>query len=872
MGLAQEDVIPGRRAPGCRLTAACLLGGFLFGVGGAFAAGAAAGAPARAGSAWLEVGTGSASAGGVSDNATASAYVSLALGSGGRPILAWHDRSLQDVLVAAWNGAAWDRLGVGAAAPGGVDDFVSGYPSLAVLGDAPVLAWVQEPTRLAFALYVRRWDGSAWVELGTGSASGSGVSQTSGWALYPSLAATAGGRLVLAWQEFSGEDDEICVRQWTGNSWGEMGVGSAVGSGISHSPGRATHPAVATGAGGEVAVAWIDDASGASEVYLRLWDGTAWVELGAQSASGGGISASHGHVTGQEPPAVAITPAGQLIVAWADAAGGNAEIYVRRWDGAQWAEMGTGSASGGGVSATAGASTRPALALTAAGTPLLAWQEQASGSTQILVRRWSGLGWVDAGGGGAGDGVSQTAGASRQPALAVDVLSQDVFVAWDCNTGGSNTDIYARQWAGAASLDPPRPSLGTATVVAGADEATLRVTYADEGDLDLATLDGGDLEVAGPHGYQALARLVSASRVERGGRGAVEAIYALAAPGGSWEATDNGVYAVTLLAGAVADAAGNWIEMTALGTFAVSVPPPVVLWRLTVSGEDTQELEFGMADGAAEGLDGLDAQADPDTALAWFEIPGYLLRRDHRPVGDGAAWRLTVVAEAVDLTMAWAGLSGIPVGRYLSIYELTDSGLPLGNSACDMAAAGGFTIAAGESRAYVIRYAADLVIDIALRPGWNMLSLPLAPVDGRVSSLAAAVVGDPGAPGRDGAVAAALGHGVAWTLAPGGQQHPVIELQALTGYWLYAPAALVLLVRGTPLDQPVWELQVGWNLVGPPADRLPPHDAALAAPVWEWQHEVRAYRPAALLRRTSGFWIFATAPLTLDLGAPDKGL
>jgi hypothetical protein len=87
------------------------------------------------------------------------------------------------------------------------------------------------------------------------------------------------------------------------------------------------------------------------------------------------------------------------------------------------------------------------------------------------------------------------------------------------------------------------------------------------------------------------------------------------------------------------------------------------------------------------------------------------------------------------------------------------------------------------------------------------------------------------------------------------------------GYWFYAPAAVVLLVRGLPLDRQVWELHTGWNLVGPPADMAPIAEDTLAAPVWGWDPVSRAYRVAPLLARTSAFWIFAMSPLTVDVAA-----
>lgn len=46
---------------------------------------------------------------------------------------------------------------------------------------------------------------------------------------------------------------------------------------------------------------------------------------------------------------MAITPDGTPYVAWRDTSG-DWEIYVRRWNGSSWEEVGTSSASGGGVS------------------------------------------------------------------------------------------------------------------------------------------------------------------------------------------------------------------------------------------------------------------------------------------------------------------------------------------------------------------------------------------------------------------------------------------------------------------------------------------------------------------------------------------
>ncbi len=56
-------------------------------------------------------------------------------------------------------------------------------------------------------------------------------------------------------------------------------------------------------------------------------------------------------------------------------------------DGAGWRELG-GSASGGGLSSTSGASRVPTVATDAAGMIHVAWYDDSSGDNEIYVRRW----------------------------------------------------------------------------------------------------------------------------------------------------------------------------------------------------------------------------------------------------------------------------------------------------------------------------------------------------------------------------------------------------------------------------------------------------------------------------------------------------
>jgi len=132
----------------------------------------------------------------------------------------------------------------------------------------------------------------------------------------------------VAWHDASGEDDEIYVRAWNGSNWTEVGAGSASGGGISNNTGDSVRPSIAIAPDGTPYVAWVDFSSVNSETYVRAWNGSSWEEVGVGSASGGGISNNIGW---SGVPSLAIAPDGTPYVGWPDDSSGDWEIYVRRY-------------------------------------------------------------------------------------------------------------------------------------------------------------------------------------------------------------------------------------------------------------------------------------------------------------------------------------------------------------------------------------------------------------------------------------------------------------------------------------------------------------------------------------------------------------
>ena len=224
---------------------------------------------------------------------------------------------------------------------------------------------------------------AGWEEIG-GSASGGGISDNSGESVDPSLAIGPDGTPVVAWTDTTSGNSEIYLRRWNDTAWVELG-GSATGGGISNTGIESGFPSLAIGHDGAAIVAWFERGVKYIDIYLRRWNGAAWVELGG-SATGGGISDNSGD---SSRASLAIGPDGAPVVAWHDDSFGDDEIYLRRWDGAAWVELG-GSATGGGISDNSGDSTWLSLAIGPDGTPVVAWHDHSGGNREIYLRRWNG--------------------------------------------------------------------------------------------------------------------------------------------------------------------------------------------------------------------------------------------------------------------------------------------------------------------------------------------------------------------------------------------------------------------------------------------------------------------------------------------------
>jgi hypothetical protein len=301
-----------------------------------------------------------------------------------------------------------------------------------------------------------------WEALG-GSATGTGLSANVLLTEHPSLCLDRSGRPIVAWRDDSSGNTEIYLRRWEAPAWVEIG-GSATGGGVSRLPGTSQKPSLALDAEGHPVVAWFEDLEGSTEIYLRRWDGKAWVDLGG-SGLGGGLSRE---MSRSVDPVVALDARGNPVVVWSCIPRPepgfpiNREIYLRRWNGQDWEQLG-GSASGGGISRNPGDSTRPSIVVDRAGNPTVLWEDASSGESEIRVCRWSGSAWENLG-----------AWPGQRGGLQLDSEGHPVVV-WDRH-GPGNFEVYLRRWDGRSWVE--LGNSGSGAGISRTAEASIQPTLA----------------------------------------------------------------------------------------------------------------------------------------------------------------------------------------------------------------------------------------------------------------------------------------------------------------------------------------------------------------------------------------------------------
>ena len=210
---------------------------------------------------------------------------------------------------------------------------------------------------------------------------------------------TSNGEIYIAWADGVEGDTasyEIYVKRWDGSSWIEV-FGSASGGGISNYSAASRQPHITVGPNDEVYVAWTEwfnPSTGFGDIFVVQLTEEGWLPLGGSpNSSGGGVSGSSYH-SNSDSGKLAVAPDGTIYVVYSED-DYSPEIYVKKYNRATdtWDPVSPGSASDPGISNTPSHySYSPSITVGPDGTPYVSWHD--GGTTHydhdIFVKRFDG--------------------------------------------------------------------------------------------------------------------------------------------------------------------------------------------------------------------------------------------------------------------------------------------------------------------------------------------------------------------------------------------------------------------------------------------------------------------------------------------------
>jgi hypothetical protein len=228
------------------------------------------------------------------------------------------------------------------------------------------VAW-EERDGSVFNIYVQRFTGSSWVNVGSALSASSAANSS---ALDPSLALDSSGNPVVAWREFDGTSYNIYVQRFTGSSWVNVGSGVLTGSS------DANNPSLSLDSSGNPVVAWVEYDGTSYNLYLQQFNGSSWVKVGTTPLD---ISLNNRPYY----PSLSLVN-GSLSVAWRE----EGDLYVKRYLKNSFRPL--GEALDAVITSNA---LDPSATLDNNNNPVVAWSETGDFSSGILVSRWASNTW-----------------------------------------------------------------------------------------------------------------------------------------------------------------------------------------------------------------------------------------------------------------------------------------------------------------------------------------------------------------------------------------------------------------------------------------------------------------------------------------------
>ena len=257
--------------------------------------------------------------------------------------------------VAKWNGSSWVKLG-------GINGYTFNSPTTDASGNVYVAVGF---TNVSTKQYVAKWNGSSWQELGGANSS------TFNGNIF-SLSTDARGN-VYATGGFTNASGNNYVAKWNGSSWQELG-------GTNSSTFNNTINSLIADAKGNVFAGGHFTNSNYKH-YVAKWDGSSWQELGGNNSS----------TFNSTIYSLTTDTSGNIFAAGSFTNNSNYN-YVAKWNGSNWQVLGKSNSF-----VSYNLSTYIASLATEASGNVYAAGYFANSSRNIYVAKWDGSNWSEVG-------------------------------------------------------------------------------------------------------------------------------------------------------------------------------------------------------------------------------------------------------------------------------------------------------------------------------------------------------------------------------------------------------------------------------------------------------------------------------------------
>lgn len=158
------------------------------------------------------------------------------------------------------------------------------------------------------------------------------------------------------------------------------------------------------------------------------------------------------------------------------------------------------------------------------------------------------------------------------------------------------TSIVGSTRLAVVDLKAPMATFTAADVNAfGGKTYDVSVRYTDNTGVLVNSLDNADLHVTGPNGFSGFLKLIS--KTPNANSNAVTAVYRLVPRGGYWDASDNGVYQISVLPGQIRDIQDRANGHRVVARFQVAIAPEI-LTPFAISETQRPVFQWGAVPGA----------------------------------------------------------------------------------------------------------------------------------------------------------------------------------------------------------------------------------------------------------------------------------